>query len=432
MVDEEFVLAVLVARRRARVRKQRHQPRHRVPPGSFAPTASAGVPTLLALVGFFGLLSLLATLIGLAVFGRYIGALPPPEDLNAHSFFQTTPVLASDGHSLLYEITDPEGGRRTLISLDEMPRNLVEATIATEDAGFFTNPGVEPRAIVRAAFDDLAYHHIVSGASTITQQVVRGILFTPEERFDQSAARKIKEAIIAYQVTQTYRKDQILELYLNTIFYGNHSYGIQAAAEGYFGKSVESLDLAECSLLAGIPQSPGYYDPYQRLDAVKERQAYVLQRMVIEGYITPAEARAAYDEPLHFVDRRHASVAPHFVSYVTSLLDQKLGTNRLYHDGDRAVTTLDLPIQQAAEAALAGRREALAAAGATNAAIVVLDPRDGHLLALVGSLNYDDPEIEGEVNMAFVPRSSGGILSPLTYAMGLNDGETLISPLPQS
>lgn len=425
MVEEEFVLGVLLARRRSQLRKQRHQMRPR-------PSESPLLLAALAVIGLGGLAALLFCFVALSLLGRFIGALPPPEDLNAHSLFQTTPVLAGDGQSLLYEVTDPEGGRRTLISLDEMPRYLIEATISTEDAGFFTNPGVEPRAIVRAAFDDITRRQIVSGASTITQQVVRNILFSPDERTDQSALRKVKEAVIAYQVSQTYSKDQILQIYLNAIPYGNRSYGIQAAAEGYFGKSVESLDLAECALLAGLPQAPSYYDPYQRLDEVKARQAYVLQRMVIEGYITSAQAQEAYEEPLHFVDRRHATVAPHFVSYIVGILDQKLGTDRLYHDGDIATTTLDLSLQQTAETALSRRASELAASGATNASIVVLDPRNGHILAMVGSLNYDDPNIEGEVNMAFAPRSSGGILSPLTYAMGLNDGETLISPLSQS
>jgi len=422
MVNDDLVLAIMVARRQTQRRRRFHRPTSR----------SGRSDRLLAVLAFVGLIALvlpIGGLIGFALFGRFVGALPPPQDLNAHPLFQTTRVMASDDRSQLYEITDPQGGRRTLISLDQMPRNLIEATISTEDAGFFTNPGIEPRAILRAAVEDLTHGHIVSGASTITQQVVRGILLPASQRTDQSAQRKIKEAIIAYQVTQTYSKDQILELYLNTIFYGNRSYGIEAAAEGYFGKSVGSLDLAECAMLAGIPQAPGYYDPYQRLDAVKQRQRYVLQRMVVEGYITQAQADAAYNEPLHFVDRRHATIAPHFVAYVESQLQKQLGTDRLYHDGDSAVTTLDMPIQTAAEAALRDSSTALAAAGVTNGSIVVLDPRNGHILAMVGSLNYDDPTIEGEVNMAFVPRSSGGVLSPLTYAMGLANGQTLLSPL---
>src|SRR5205814_507270 len=142
---------------------------------------------------------------------------------------------------------------------------------------------------------------ILSGASTITQQVVRSVLLTPAERQDQSVGRKIKEIILAYQLTQTYSKEDILTLYLNKIFYGNRNYGIEAAAEDYFGKHAADLDLAEAAMLAGIPQAPGVYDPYTNIDDVKERQAYVLDKMVDQGYITPDEAEAAKREPLQLV-----------------------------------------------------------------------------------------------------------------------------------
>ena len=169
---------------------------------------------------------------GLVWFGQFAGALPPPENLTAHQPFQTTRVVASDRSTLLYEITDPQGGRRTVVTLDQVPRYLIEATIATEDPGFFSNPGFEPRSILRAGLDDLSHNGIVSGASTITQQVVRNVLLTPDERQQVSAARKIREIIVAYQLTQTYTKEQILQIYLNEINYGNRSYGIEAALGG--------------------------------------------------------------------------------------------------------------------------------------------------------------------------------------------------------
>jgi membrane peptidoglycan carboxypeptidase len=389
----------------------------------------------IAAMCLFGVATLVVVLaVGAAVylvvwFGQFAGALPPPEELTARSPFQTTVVLAGDGATRLYEITDPQGGRRTILGLDQMPRSLIEATIATEDAGFYSNPGFELRAIVRATLDDLTHQQVLSGASTITQQVVRGVLLSPQERLDLSARRKVKEIALAYQLTHTYTKDQILDVYLNEIYYGNRNYGVEAAAEGYFGKSAANLDLAESALLAGLPQAPSYYDPYQRLDAVKQRQAVVLQRMVDQGYISLEQAQQAADEPLHFVDVRHAVVAPHFVALVSGQLERQLGTDALYHGGDQVTTTLDLKLQTLAEQAVAADLPALRRAGANNVAIVALDPASGQILAMVGSANYEDASIAGQVNMAVAPLPSGGVLRPLTYALALGQGETLDSSL---
>ncbi len=390
------------------------------------------VAALLALGGTLVLLTtagILALVWGIVWFGQFAGALPPPENLAATPPFQTTRVLAADESTLLYEITDPEGGRRTVVRLDQVPRHLIEATIATEDPGFFSNPGFEVRSILRAGIDDLTHQQIVSGASTITQQVVRNVLLSPEERADLSARRKVKEIVVAYQVTQTYSKEQILEIYLNQIYYGNRSYGIEAAAEGYFGKPAANLDLAESALLAGLPQAPGYYDPYSRLDEVKDRQRYVLKRMVDQGYISADEAEDAANEELHFVDARHSVLAPHFVAYVSDRLERQLGPDRLYRGGDVVVTSLDPTLQDIAERAVSASLAGGAVSPRTNAAVVALDPQTGHLLAMVGSANYDDSRIAGQVNMALAQRQSAGILSPLTYALAVRQGETLLSPV---
>ena len=395
-----------------------------------SPNRSALWVVLMCAVGLlaFTLVGAVAAAIWLiAWFGQFAGALPPPDQLTARAPFQTTPVMADDNSTVLYEITDPQGGRRTIIKLSQMPRTLVEATIATEDAGFFSNPGFEVRAIFRAFVEDLTHQQLLSGASTITQQVARNVLLTPEERLDRSGRRKVKEIILAYQLTQTYTKDQILSVYLNEIFYGNHSYGVEAAAETYFGKSAAQLDLAQSAMLAGIPQAPSYYDPYQNPDAVKARQSYVLQRMVDQGYITSDQASAASAEPLHFLDRQRAPIAPHFVNYVSDLLQSQLGVDRLYHGGDHAISTLDVPLQTIAERAVTSNPTVAAQGSGTNAALVAIDPRDGHVIAMVGSANYDDPAIAGEVNMALAPRQSTGILNPFTYALALSHGQTLLS-----
>jgi membrane peptidoglycan carboxypeptidase len=388
----------------------------------------------LVIVGF-GTLSVAATLAftglvwGLIWFGGFAGALPSVDELTARTVFQTLPVYANDGTTRLYEITDPNGGRRTVIPLSDMSRNLIEATIATEDAGFFSNPGFELRSILRAGIEDLTHQQILSGASTITQQVVRNVLLTPADRNDLSARRKIKEIVVAYQVTQTYSKDDILDIYLNEIYYGNHNYGIEAAAEGYFGESAANLDLAQASLLAGIPQAPGLYDPYLRLDEVKARQEVVLDRMVEQGYITADEASQADAEDVRLVNGKRADIAPHFVAYVADQVTNKVGSDRLYTGGDQVITTLDSAMQSIFDNAVRQDFDAIGHDNGTNLAAIALDPNSGAILAMVGSANYDDPSIAGEVNMAFSPRQSGGILTPATFALALGHGLTLVSPV---
>jgi membrane peptidoglycan carboxypeptidase len=366
---------------------------------------------------------------GVIWFGGFAGALPSVDELTARTVFQTLPVYASDGTTKLYEITDPNGGRRTVIPLSEMPRSLIEATIATEDAGFFSNPGFELRSILRASIEDLTHQQILSGASTITQQVVRNVLLSPDDRNDLSARRKIKEIVVAYQVTQTYSKDDILDIYLNEIYYGNHNYGIEAAAEGYFGEPAANLDLAQASLVAGIPQAPGFYDPYLRFDDVKARQEVVLGRMVEQGYITADEASQANAEDVRLVNGKHADIAPHFVAYVTDQVTSKIGSDRVYTGGDQVITTLDPAMQSIFDTAVHQDLDAIGHANGTNVAAVALDPSTGAILAMVGSANYDDPTIAGEVNMAFSPRQSGGILTPATFALALGHGLTLVSPV---
>jgi membrane peptidoglycan carboxypeptidase len=375
------------------------------------------------------LVVLLAAVWGLIWFGQFAGALPSVDELTGRTVFQTMPVFTADGTTKLYEITDPNGGRRTVVPLSEVPRPLIEATIATEDAGFFSNPGFELRSILRAGIDDLTHQQIVSGASTITQQVVRNVLLSPADRTDLTARRKIKEIVVAYQVTQTYSKDDILEIYLNEIYYGNHNYGIEAAAQGYFGESAGNLSLAQAAMLAGIPQAPGFYDPYNRFSDVKARQEYVLGRMVEQGYITGDEASDADAEDVHLVDGVRSAVAPHFIALVTDEVESKVGSDQLYRAGDQVVTTLDASLQNVFDQDIQQNLDALHQANGTNVAAVALDPSTGAILAMVGSASYDDPGIAGEVNMALAPRPSGGILTPATFSLALYHGLTLVSPI---
>ena len=229
-----------------------------------------------------------------ASFAFFASDLPSPEDLAKDPLAQTTNVFDRDGTNLLYQF---EVERREVVPLDEVPQVVIDATVSAEDKSFWTNPGVDIFSIIRAVRDDLLNQDVVSGASTITQQLVKQRIVGGEF----SVTRKIKEAILAIQVTRTYSKEQILELYFNQIYYGNQAYGIKAAAQTYFGKAdLNTLTVAEAALLAGLPQSPSVLDPSQpdNLERAKERRAYVLGQMVDFGAITESQAAAADAEPI--------------------------------------------------------------------------------------------------------------------------------------
>ena len=217
--------------------------------------------------------------------------LPAPEELReaARSASSSTRIYDRNGH-LLHEILDPSGGRRILVPYEEISPYLINATVATEDERFWQHPGVDPIAFVRAVVQNRPGGGVVSGFSTIPQQLVRLVLLSPEERTELSLQRKMREAVLASEISRRYPKRDILEIYLNEINYGNLAYGIEAAADTYFGKTAGDLTLAEAALLAGLPQAPAYWDPYLDLERAKRRQAVVLDLMVEAGYITQAEA----------------------------------------------------------------------------------------------------------------------------------------------
>src|SRR5438067_4524387 len=251
------------------------------------------------LVTFFTVVVFLAALGFASVMGLYAyyaRDLPDPGTLAHRQLFQTARILDRNG-KLLQEVNDPQGGRRTLIQLKDIPKVAQQATIAAEDASFYDNPGFDVRAVLRATYQWVRSGSPQSGASTITQQLVKNTLLGPE----QTAERKIKEAFLAMELTRRYSKDQILEMYLNQIAYGNRAYGIEASAETYFGKSAKDLSLPEATLLAGLPQAPSYYDPYTNLQAARERQSYVLDQMHKTGGITPEQRDAAAKAPLTLV-----------------------------------------------------------------------------------------------------------------------------------
>jgi 1A family penicillin-binding protein len=366
-------------------------------------------------IGFF-------LLVGLGLGGAYwffSKDLPPVDDLRAIKF-ETSRIYDRYGN-LLYEMYDPDQGKRTYISIDQMPQSLLNATIATEDKSFEANTGVDPEGIVRALYTNFTNQDSRSGASTITQQLVRRVLLP--EKDELSLTRKIREALLAMRVTERYSKDKILEIYLNEIYYGSQSYGVAAAADTFWGKKVKDLTLGQSAMLAGLPQTPSLYDPNINFNYAKARQRVVLDLMIENKYITKEEADAAYAEDLRPIPRA-ANVpryAPHFVNYVRQVLEDKYGVQLANRGGLKVFTTIDLTWQAEAQKIAAAQIENLKRQNASNASVVAMNARTGEILAMVGSVDYSDPRY-GEFNVATSLRQPGSSFKPITYATGFQSG----------
>lgn len=377
------------------------------------------------------LLTLLLLLVGLGAVGLYrrgVVDLPDVAQLYQRTTAPSTKIYDRRG-VLLYEVNDPYGGLHTPLREEDIPLLCRRATIATEDASFYRNPGVDVRAIVRALWINLQGGEVLSGGSTITQQLARNLLLTPEERTELSLMRKIREAILAWRIARHYSKDEILTLYLNETYYGGLAFGIEAASRAYFGKHAAELDLAECALLAGLPQSPARYNPLEIPSAAKERQRVVLELMAKQGYITQEQARLAEVEKLSFASVPYAISAPHFVMYVRGELERQYGLEAIYKRGLQVYTTLDLRMQQAAErivryrlGQLARRANGEPPRNVRNAALVALDPHTGEVLVMLGSPDYFDAYIDGAVNATVAIRQPGSSIKPITYAAAFDPG----------
>ncbi|MCZ7571739.1 MAG: PBP1A family penicillin-binding protein [Ardenticatenaceae bacterium] len=363
----------------------------------------------------------------------YKGELPTPADLERRTEreFKTTKIYDRTGQQLLWEVYDPQGGNRQVVPLDRIPPHLRQATIALEDKTFYENPGVNLRGIARAFYTILQTGDIAQGGSSITQQLIKNVLIDPKERYQRSYERKIKEIILSVEISQRYSKDQILEWYLNTIPYGRLAYGAQAAARTYFDKNVEDLTVAEAAMLAALPNAPALYDPFTEPEAAKQRQEIVLTRMFQEGYLSFDQLVAAKAEPVlqHLAKpKRYEIQAPHFVFYVEKQLEDKYGADLLYHGGLTVYTTLDLDAYNAAVEAANTHVAELQKdpeKHVTNASVVVLNPRTGEILAMVGSLDYFNPEIDGQVNIATALRQPGSSIKPFNYVTAFAKGYTL-------
>jgi penicillin-binding protein 1C len=349
--------------------------------------------------------------------------LPDPASIDQHLNVPSLRITDRNG-KLLYEAMTPDGGRNQVVSLEKIAPALQQATIATEDSHFYQNPGVDLGGILRAAWINLRGGETLAGGSTITQQVARNLLMSEDERYSRSLTRKLRETYLAWNLARQLSKDKILAIYLNQMYYGNLSYGVEAASQTYFGRPASDLDLAQAALLAGIPQAPALYDPYQHPEAARQRQIVVLSLMEKNGAITAEQRALAEAEPLVYNREPYPIHAPHFVMMVRAEAQQYISTEQVYqHGGVTVRTTLDLDWQSHAEDAIQRQLERLREKGEkstghnlNDAALVALNPASGEILAMVGSPDYFDEKISGSVNMALAPRQPGSALKPLIYA----------------
>jgi len=356
-------------------------------------------------------LLILAVGFGLSVYADVAKTLPSVDRLQRAATGAVSTRIYDRNGTLLNEVFNPTQGRHTLVRLEDISPFLIEAVIATEDANFYKHPGVDPVGLVRALYQAWQNKEFVSGGSTIVQQLVKLTLLSPERTF----SRKVKEIILATEVNRRYDKDTILEMYLNRVYFGRSAYGAEAAAQTFFGKSARDLTLGQASLLAGLIQAPSYYDPYTNTQAARERQRIVLNLMVKHGYITSAQAEAAFAEPWHLIQPRVTFEAPHFVLYVRRKLEKLYGPELVYGGGLQVYTTLDLKLQRKVEAIARRHVQELKHRNVNNAAVVVIRPGTGEILAMMGSLDYNDADIDGQINMALALRQPGSAIKPLTY-----------------
>ncbi|EKE00435.1 MAG: penicillin-binding protein, 1A family [uncultured bacterium] len=358
--------------------------------------------------------TLLFVLLPIKIYSWY-KSLPDVNLLPVYASNKTTKITDRNG-KLLYEVFldkkyDP-------VALQDIPEVVVKSTLAIEDDKFYTHHGVRPLSIVRAAKASIIDDEL-QGGSTITQQLIKNVMLTSERTIE----RKIKEVVLAFLVEEKYTKDKILELYLNNIPYGGTAWGVQSASQKYFGKNVKELNLAEASLLAGLPSAPSVYSPFSNIEIAKKRQQVVLNRMVKLGYITKADAEIAFNQELTFVSQEDSIRAPHFVNLVRQQLEEMYGDEMVTTGGLTVTTTLDLDIQEKVQNIV---KEEVAKSGdlnISNGAAVVLDVKSGEILAYVGSKNYFE-EGFGEYDILTTQRQPGSSIKPVTYALAFEKGMT--------
>lgn len=331
-------------------------------------------------------------------------SLPKTDNLDTLRLVSATQVFDVNGNliSKLFE------ENRIVVSISNISPYVQQAIIANEDTRFYYHMGIDPIGILRAVLVNIRTGTLAEGGSTLTQQLAKNMFLTQERTF----TRKIKEAVLALIIERKFSKQEILQAYLNQVYFGEGAYGIEAAAQVYFGKRSSDLTLGESALLAGLPRGPNIYSPYIDLKAAVNRRNTVLDGMVNENYITQDQAELAKQEPIALAGKKKRAVqASYFLDYIANELVGKYGANRVYKGGLKVYTTLDIKTQQAAEAVL----------GNLQGAVVAIDPRTGHIRAMVGGKNYE----ESQVNRAVAEvRQPGSAFKPFVYAVALNQGLT--------
>jgi len=380
----------------------------------------------------FGLF--LAALIGGgAIFIYYAKDLPNPQKISERQIVESTKILDRTGNVLLYDIHGEE--KRTVVPIDQISKHLKDATVAVEDANFYHHIGLDFKGIARAAWGVLTGNRAAGGGSTITQQFIKKSFFTDK----RSYLRKIKEWILALELERRYSKDEILDFYLNEIPYGSNAYGIEAAAQTFFGKSAKDLDLAESATLAALPNAPSRLSPYgSHPEELKSRQEYILERMAELGYISKEENANAKQEKLTFAPQSLGIKAPHFVMYVKEYLEDKYGADYVEKGGLKVYTTLDWDLQNMAEQVVfEGAKSNQKKYAASNAALTAIDPKTGQILVMVGSYDYfatsslplgctpgKDCRFEPNVNVTIRDRQPGSSFKPFAYVTAFEKGFT--------
>ncbi|OGY59486.1 MAG: hypothetical protein A3I31_03130 [Candidatus Colwellbacteria bacterium RIFCSPLOWO2_02_FULL_44_20b] len=372
--------------------------------------------TILAVIGIMGI-------VGMGAFAMYVTYnLPDPEQIANREVVESTKIYDRTGDVLLYEIHGEE--KRTIVAFESIPEYVKQATIAIEDDAFYTHPAFDWRSIVRAVIKDITQGQLSQGGSTITQQLAKNAFLTTEK----TLTRKIKELVLAFRIEKYYEKDEILNLYLNQIPYGGNAYGVEAASQTYFNKSISELTLAEAALLAALPQAPTYYSPWgSHQEDLFARQRSILKRMEELGYIDEEERLRAEETELEIAPQLITSIkAPHFVIYVQDYLVKKYGEEFLEKGGLRVTTTLDWELQEIAEKAVTeGVKRNTELYGGKNAALVAKDANTGQILAMVGSADYFDTENEGNFNVATQGlRQPGSAFKPFAYLTAFEKGYT--------
>lgn len=401
---------------------------------------------LLYLVLVFLIVGLLTSIIaittpvavGVAGYNYYDQQLSLANDYSSVGFENT--YIFDRNHVLLYERQSNQGAR-DYVFYKNIPQVLIDATTSAEDPTFFTNSGYDLYAILRAFYINVSGAGS-SGASTITQQVARLTYLPPELRNQPTADRKLREIILAIKLAQSKPKEQIMELYLNQIFYGNFSYGIEAAAQGFFGKKASELNTAEAAMLAGLPQAPSAYNPRIDFKLAKARQKIVLGLMLKYNKITVYEEQKwdNFDIEADLANGQRTDNlqirCPHFVNYVLDQLSGQTDSTQLQaaslnftpdewnRGGYEITTTIDVKLEEQAEKIAQQRIDSLKGQNASNAALIAIKPQTGEILAMMGSIDFNNKQIDGQVNVATSDRQAGSAIKPITYAEALTKGWT--------